>query len=66
MLMYVNVLENYTDDLLIPYMSKSCYFIVLKRDLFVHRDDSLTCLMRTEQPTKWFVPLQKLRARLCT
>ena len=44
-----------------------CFFIVLKRDLFIYRDDSLTSkrvIMRTEQPTKGFVPLQKLRARL--
>ena len=34
------------------------------RDLFVYRDDSLTSkrvIMRTEQPTKYVVPLQKLR-----
>ena len=39
-----------------------CFFIVLKRDLFVYRDDSLTServIMRTEQPTKCFIPLQK-------
>ena len=46
-----------------------CFFIVLKRDLFDYRDDSLTSkrvIMRAEQPTKCFVPLQKLRVRLCT
>ena len=44
-----------------------CFFIVLKRDLFVYHDDSLTSkrvIMRTEQPTKCFVPLQKLRVWL--
>ena len=44
-----------------------CFFVVLNRDLFVYRDDSLSSqrvIMRTEQPTKCFVPLQKLRARL--
>ena len=44
-----------------------CFFIVLKCDLFVYRDDSLTrwtVIMRTEQPIKCFVPLQQLRARL--
>ena len=46
-----------------------CFFIVLKRDLFVYRDESLTskrAVMRTEQPTKYVVPLQKLRMRLCS
>ena len=43
-----------------------CFFIVLKRDLFVYIDDLLTSwvIMRTEQPAKCFVRLQKLRARL--
>ena len=44
-----------------------CFFIVIKRDLFVYRDDSLTStrvIIRTERPTKCFIPLQKLRARL--
>ena len=44
-----------------------CFIIVLKRDLFVFRDDSLKSqrvIMRTEPPTKYFVPLQKLRMRL--
>ena len=39
----------------------------IKRDLFVYSDDSLTgkkVIMRTKQPTKCFVPLQKLRVRL--
>ena len=43
-----------------------CFFIVLKHDLFVNSDDLLTnwrVFMQTEQPTKCFVPLQKLRAR---
>ena len=43
------------------------FFIVLNRDLFVYPDDSLTSqrvIMQTEQPTKCFVPLQKLRARI--
>ena len=38
-------------------------------NLFVYLDGSLTSkrvIMRTEQPTKVFVPLQKLRVRLCT
>ena len=46
-----------------------CFFIVLKRELSVYRDDSFTrwrVIMRTEQPTKCFVPLQKQRVRLCT
>ena len=37
-----------------------CFFTVLKRDLFVYRDDSLTSwrvIMRTEQPSICFVPL---------
>ena len=37
-----------------------CFFIVLKSDLLVYRDDSLTSqrvIMWTEQPTEWFVPL---------
>ena len=44
-----------------------CFFIVLKCDLFVYHDDSLTSYMairRTEEPTKCFVPLQKLWVRL--
>ena len=44
-----------------------CFFIVLRRDVFVCRDDSSMServIMRTEQSTKWFLPLQKLRARL--
>ena len=43
------------------------FFIVLNSELFVNRDDSLTSLMvimRTKQPTKCFVPLQKLRVRM--
>ena len=42
-----------------------CFFIVLICELFVYRDDSLTNLrviMRTEQSTKCFIPLQKLTA----
>ena len=38
----------------------------INRDLFVNRDDSLMServIMRTEQPTKCFVPLQTLRVR---
>ena len=45
------------------------FFIVLKRDLFVYRDDSLTSMrviMLSEQPIQCCVPLQKLRARLPT
>ena len=45
------------------------FFIVLKRGFFVDRDDSLTSkrvIMRTEQPTKCFIPLQKLKVRLRT
>ena len=41
-----------------------CFFIILKHDLFVYRDDSLTSqrvTMQTKQPTKFVVPLQKLR-----
>ena len=44
-----------------------CFFIVLTCDLFVYPDDSLiskSVNMRTEKPTKCFVPFQKLRARL--
>ena len=44
------------------------YFIVLKGDLFIHHDDSLTSkrvIMQTEQPTECFVSLQNLRVRLC-
>ena len=44
-----------------------CFFLVLKRALFVYIDDVLTSyrvIMRTEQPTKCFVPLQRLRAML--
>ena len=39
-----------------------CFFIVFMCDLFLCRDDSLNerVTMRTEQPTKYFVPLQKL------
>ena len=40
--------------------SSSLLLIVLKLDLFVYRDDSLTSyrvIMRTEQPTKYFVPI---------
>ena len=43
-----------------------CFLIVFKRDSFGYRDDSLTSKgvsMRTEQPTKCFAPLQKLRVR---
>ena len=50
--------------LLSPRLS---FFIVLRRDLCVYRDDLLTSkrvIMRTEQPTKCFVPFQKLRVRL--
>ena len=40
-----------------------CFFIVLKRDLFVYRvNDSLVIqrvIMQTKQLTKCFVPLQK-------
>ena len=43
-----------------------CFSIVLN----VHRGDTfihpLEGYMRTEQPTKCFVPLQKLRVKLCT
>ena len=56
-------LSHNTLYLLSPHL---CFFIVLNRDLFVYRDDSLTSqrvIMRTEQPNKCFVPLQKLRAR---
>ena len=36
-----------------------CFFIVVICDLFVYRDNSLTRIIRrTEQPTKWFEPLQ--------
>ena len=44
-----------------------CFFIVLKRDLFVYRDSltSQRVIMRYQQPTKCFVPLQKLRVTLC-
>ena len=45
-----------------------CSFKVFKRDLSVYRDDSLKSqrvIMRTEQQTKCFVPLQKLRVRFC-
>ena len=44
-----------------------CFFLVLNRDLYVYRDDSLTSkkvIMRTEQPPKCFEPFQILRARL--
>ena len=43
------------------------FFIVLRRDLCVYHDDSLTSyrvIMPTEQPTECFVPLRKLRVRL--
>ena len=46
-----------------------CFFMLLRCDLCVYRDDSLTSyrvIMRTEQPTKCFVPLQGPRVRLCT
>ena len=41
-----------------------CFFVVSIRDLCVYHDDSWTIwrvIMRTEQPTQCFVPLQKLR-----
>ena len=44
-----------------------CFFIVLSHDLFVNRDGSLASqkfVMRTEQQTKCFEPLRKLRSRL--
>ena len=50
--------------LLIPHLR---YFIVLNRDSFIYRDDSLTSkrvIMQTKQPAKCFVSLQKLRVRL--
>ena len=37
-----------------------CFFIVLRRDLCVYSDDSLTgqrVIMQTEQPTTYVVPL---------
>ena len=43
------------------------FYIVFKRELFDYHDNSLTSkrvIMRIEQPTKCFVPLQKLRVRL--
>ena len=46
-----------------------CFFVVLKRALCVYPNDSLTSkmlIMRTEQPTKCFVPLKKLMVRLST
>ena len=54
----------YTLYLLSP---RPCFFIELKLDICVHRTDSLNServIVRTEQPTKCFVPLQKLRARI--
>ena len=53
-----------TPCLLGPHL---CFFILLKFDSFVYRDNSLTSkrvIMRSEKTTKCFVPLQKLRARL--
>ena len=44
--------------------SSSFFFIVLRRELCVYHEDSLTSkrvIMRTELLTKCFVPLQKLR-----
>ena len=38
-------------------ISRLCFFIVLSRDLFVSRDDSLKAIMQTEQPIKCFEPL---------
>ena len=54
---------------LLLHSIEACCFIVLKRDLFVYRDDSTTSekvIMLTEKTTKCFVPLQKLRARLAS
>ena len=48
---------------LFPSCPRLCFIIVTHRDLVVYRDDSLTSLMvimRTEQPTKCFEPLQRL------
>ena len=46
--------------------SSSLLLHSIKRELFVNSDNSLTGqrVMRTEQPTRCFVPLQKQRARL--
>ena len=47
--------------------SSSSLLHSIKRDLFIYHDDSLTSqrvIMQTEQPTKCFVSLQKLRVRL--
>ena len=44
-----------------------CFSMVLKCDVCVYRDDSLPSrriFMRTKQPTKCFVPLQKLSLKL--
>ena len=41
-----------------------CFFIVLKRDLFDYRDDSMTGYHANRTTNLFFVPLQKLRARL--
>ena len=50
-------LSRNTLYLLSPHL---CFYIVLKCDLFVYRDNILTSkrvIMRAEQPTKCFVPV---------
>ena len=54
----------YTDMIVSFVLSaRLCFFTLINRDVFCNRGDSLTSfrvIMRTEQPTKCFVPLQEL------
>ena len=50
-----------SQDTLYLMSPRICFFILLKRDLFVYRDDLLMSwrfIIRTEQPTKCLVPPQ--------
>ena len=60
-------ISNFSRNTLYLFSPRLCFFIVLNRDLFENRDDSLMSqrvIMQTEKLTKYFVPLKQLSVRL--